>query len=130
MDGQPWRIGLEKPLTDRRAIESVLEVRDCQLASSGDFRNFFEWEGRTYSHMIDPRTGWPVQDGLAAVSVIGPSVMVADAMATGLMILPPDEAWQLVQRAGLEAQLVVREEAGFRNLTTPAFPILDKVPPK
>ena len=67
LDGQAWRIGLEKPLTDRRAIESVLEVRDCQLASSGDFRNFFEWEGRLYSHVIDPRIGWPVEDGLAAV---------------------------------------------------------------
>jgi thiamine biosynthesis lipoprotein ApbE len=51
--------------------------------------------------------------------------MAADAMATGLMILPPDEAWRLVRRAEFEARLVVREEGGFRVLTTPEFPILD-----
>ena len=103
----------------------MLEVRDCCLASSGDYRNFFKWGGDTYSHEIDPRTGWPVQHHLAAVSVIGPSAMVADAMATGLMILPPDDALRLAQRTGMEVQLVVREKDGFRNLMTPGFPRSD-----
>ena len=125
LDGRTWRIGLEGPQADRREVHLVVAVQDCCLASSGDYRSFFEWDGRVYSHEIDPRTGWPVQDGLAAVSVIGPSVMMADALATGLMILPADEAWQLAQHAGLEVLFVVREADGFRNRMTPGFPIAD-----
>ena len=124
-DGRAWRIGLERPQADRRAVHVVLEVHDCCLASSGDYRNFFEWDGKFYSHEIDPRTGWPVQHGLASASVIGPSVMVADGLATGLMTLTPDEAWQLARGTGLEVLLVVREDGVFRNRATPGFPILD-----
>jgi thiamine biosynthesis lipoprotein len=130
LDGQPWRIGLEQPPTHRRAVPPVMTVRDGCLATSGDYRNFFEWGGTTYSHAIDPRTGWPVRHDLAAVSVMGPSVTVADAMATGLMILSPKEAWQLAQRSGLEVQLVIRQHDRYRTLATPGFPRFDNAAAK
>ena len=56
-DGTRWRIGIERPVLDERAIHCVLELEDRSLATSGDYRNFFQSEGRLYSHEIDPRTG-------------------------------------------------------------------------
>jgi thiamine biosynthesis lipoprotein len=122
--GTPWRIGLERPEAERRTLHLVLEVNDCCLASSGDYRNFFESDGELYSHEIDPRTGRPVQHDLASVSVIGPNVMTADAMATALMMLPPEEAWQLAGRLGFDVLLVIREEGRFRSRVTPGFSAL------
>ena len=90
-DGQLWRIGVELPVAGQRLVQSVLELKDACLATSGDYRNFFEWEGQLYCHEIDPHTGRPVAHGVAEVSVLhAESAMWADAYATGLMVMPPE----------------------------------------
>ncbi|MFW6170201.1 MAG: FAD:protein FMN transferase [Planctomycetota bacterium] len=120
-NGAPWRIGIEQPVSGQRLLEGVLELEDIALATSGDYRNFFEWNGQLYSHAIDPRAGGPVTHGVAAVSVLAPTAMRADAYATGLMVLPPEEAWGVAKDLGLEIMVVIRGREGCRRRATPGF---------
>ena len=101
-DGQAWRIGIERPVAGERSLQLVLRLGDGSVATSGDYRNFFEWEGQLYSHKIDPRTGRPVRNQVASVSVMDPSAMRADALATGLMVMQPEKAWRLAVELGLD----------------------------
>jgi len=120
-DGQPWRIGVEQPVVGERRLHSVVALADRSLATSGDYRNVFQWEGELYSHEIDPRTGWPVRHGVAAVSVLSDSAMWADAYATGLLIMPPEEAWRLANKLELEIMLVEREAGQFSRRISDGF---------
>lgn len=119
--GEAWRIGVEQPVVGPRKLQGVLELEDIALATSGDYRNFFEWDGELYSHEIDPRTGRPVRHGVASVSVLADTAMRADAYATGLMVLPPDEAWRVAQDLGLEIMIVTRGPGGYQRRITPGF---------
>jgi thiamine biosynthesis lipoprotein len=119
--GRPWRIGIERPITEGRAVQRVLDLEDGGLATSGDYRNFIERDGKRLSHTIDPRTGRPVEHGLASVTVLADSSMSADALATGLMVLGPEKAKALAEREEIEVLLIVRTEDGFREQTTPGF---------
>jgi thiamine biosynthesis lipoprotein len=106
----------------QRLLEGVLELNTTCLASSGDYRNFFLWDGELYSHEIDPRTGRPARAGVAAVSVLhGSSAMWADAYATGLMVMPPDQGWQLARQQGLEIMMILHTEGGYQRRMTPGF---------
>lgn len=120
-DGQPWRIGIEKPVDFQRTVQQVVELTSKSLATSGDYRNFFEKDGRRYSHEIDPQTGYPVQHELASVSVISDSCMLADAWATGLMVAGPEAALRLAREHGLEVLLITRKQDGFEEQMTDGF---------
>jgi thiamine biosynthesis lipoprotein len=120
-DGTAWRIGIERPVSGERTIQHVVELDDASLATSGDYRNFFEWEGRRYSHTIDPRTGRPVEHALASVSVMAGDCMTADAWATALMVLGADQALQAAQIHGLDVLLISRQAEGFHEQMTPGF---------
>jgi thiamine biosynthesis lipoprotein len=85
----PWRIGVEKPEAGTREIERVVGLADAGMTTSGDYRDFFELDGRRFSHTIDPRTGRPVAHDLRAVTVIAENAMTADAMATALLVMGP-----------------------------------------
>ncbi len=87
--GQPWRIAVERPIPGVRQVEKVIPLRDVAIASSGDYRNFFEKDGVQYSHTLDPRTGYPVYHKLGSVTVLHSSCMVADGLATALTVLGP-----------------------------------------
>ncbi len=65
-----WRIGIEKPTENERALQTVVQLRDLSLATSGDYRNYFDLAGKRYSHCIDPRTGQPTTSDVASASVI------------------------------------------------------------
>ncbi|MEE4330328.1 MAG: FAD:protein FMN transferase [Wenzhouxiangella sp.] len=123
-DGRPWRIALEKPLRGSREVLRVIPLSDRAVASSGDYRNYFEYDGRRYSHTIDPRTGWPVAHGLGAASVVADTCMSADAWATALMVLGADAGLRLAQEQGLAANLIVATEAGFDERMTEAYQAL------
>ncbi|MCP4042888.1 MAG: FAD:protein FMN transferase, partial [Gammaproteobacteria bacterium] len=86
---KPWTIAVEKPVPDRRSVHSLIQLTDQGLATSGDYRNYFEQDGQRFSHTIDPRTGRSSRHKLASVTVITPSAMHADAMATALTTLGP-----------------------------------------
>jgi FAD:protein FMN transferase len=120
-DGQPWRIGIEKPVDFQRSVQQVVELTGQSLATSGDYRNFFEKDGRRYSHEIDPRTGYPVQHELASVSVVSDSCMMADAWATALLVAGPEAALQLARQHGLEVLLILRTDDGFAEQMTDGF---------
>lgn len=119
---QPWRVAIERPTPGRREIARVLSLAGKALATSGDYRNFREVDGRTVSHTIDPRTGQPAQHGLAAVSVGADDCARADAWATALMVLGPEEGWDLALEQGLAVYFQLHAaDGGFEERMTPAF---------
>ena len=119
--GNPWRVGIEKPTVGDIAIQRVVRLENTAVATSGHYRNFFEQDGIRYSHIVDPRTGKPVTHGLASVSVIDPSTMRADALATALMVLGPEIGTQFARRKRLAVLFVVKVGDKFEEIVTPAF---------
>jgi thiamine biosynthesis lipoprotein len=101
--GQTWRIGVEKPTPEGRAVHLVVPLANLSLATSGDYRNFYERDGVRISHTIDPRSGRPISHNLASVSVIHASCMTADGLATALGVLGPDEGFDLAERHDIPA---------------------------
>ena len=114
-DGSQWRVGINIPHSGA-AIDSVYKVvnlDDTALATSGDYRNFFELDGVRYSHVFDPRTGYPVSNGVVSVSVIARTCAFADGLATALMVMGPIQGLALVNRLdGVECLMVVEEQGG------------------
>ena len=111
-DGQPWRIALEQPQLFA-AVDRVIEISDIAIATSGDYRNYFEKDGVRYSHTIDPRTGMPIRHKLASVSVIAESCAEADAWATALSVMGAVESKKLANQLGLAVYMLVREDDQF-----------------
>ena len=109
--GGAWRVAIEKPNDEGRAIQSVIELRDQSMATSGDYRIFYRHEGRRISHTIDPRTGRPVEDGPASSTAIHESATVADTWATALMVLGED-GLELAASQGVAARLMWRGDEG------------------
>jgi len=107
----PWRVGIQHPQAE--ALEEVVELRGVALATSGDYRQQRFVDGRWVTHVIDPRTGRPVGRGVASASVIAPTCMEADAVATTLMVLGAEAGLDWIEeRPWLEALLLVREGGG------------------
>jgi thiamine biosynthesis lipoprotein len=121
--GQPWRIAIERPDAGVREVFAVVPLRDLAMATSGDYRNFFEVDGQHYSHTIDPSTGWPVRHRLASVTVLDGSCARADALATALLVLGPDRGLELAERLGIAAMLILREDDGYRTIASRAFEV-------
>jgi FAD:protein FMN transferase len=120
--GRPWRIGVEVPDPGSRGgIQRIVALADAALATSGDYRNFVEAEGRRYSHTIDPRTGYPVEHDLASVTVLHESAMWADGYATVLSVLGPQAGMTFAETHGLAALFVVRRAEGFQERYTSGF---------
>ncbi len=119
--GEPWRIGVEKPADDVRAVLRSIRVNAAAVATSGDYRIYSEIQGRRYSHEIDPYTGWPVTHRTALVSVVAASGMEADALATALLILGSGAGLELARRCGIAAYFVDRAPGGFASFASPEF---------
>ena len=117
----PWQIGIELPVAGARGVRQIIRLENTAMATSGDYRNYFEEDGTRYSHTIDPRTGRPVSHDLASVTVLHPSTMLADAWATGLLVLGPDEGYAMAVKNGLAAHFIVRTDTGFEGQSSPAF---------
>lgn len=120
-DGQPWRIGVEQPMEGARSVARVLHLEDGAVSTSGDYRDFFEFERIRYSHTIDPRTASPVRHGLASVTVIRPTAVEADGLATALSVLGPHEGYELAERMGWAVLFVERTPDGTQPRETRAF---------
>lgn len=116
--GRPWRVGIERP-DDEPGIWGTVELSDEGIATSGDYRDYYEEDGVRYAHIIDPRTGRPVVSRGASVSVVHPSAAMADAWATALAVLGPDEGYEVARREGLAAVFVYGGEGGVRLSVTP-----------
>jgi thiamine biosynthesis lipoprotein len=127
-EGRPWRLGIETPMYDAEpgaSLEAVVQVTDCALATSGDYRNYFRDEsGRVFSHIFDPRTGYPATTPVGSVSVIAESGAVADALATTLFVMGPEEGipWLAREFPQAHALFILREsETTLREVATPGF---------
>lgn len=120
--GRPWRIGLEGPKADGASVG--LSLHDQAVATSGDYRQFFEQDGRRYSHMIDPRTGYPIAQAGIAVSVVHASCMQADGLATALAVLGPVQGYEWAHARGLAVRFVYLQNDVWTERRTPAFDAL------
>ncbi len=116
-----WRVGIEKPVAGRRAIQEILEIEDLGMATSGDYRNFIEVDGIRYSHTIDPLSGRPVRHELASVTVLHAAAMTADALATALNVLGPEAGARLASKENIPAYFIVRMDSGYREIYTHDF---------
>lgn len=96
--GRPWKIGIPKPQTDGEELQTTLTVTNVAMATSGNYRRFYEQNGRRYAHTIDPHTGRPVQHELLSATVFAPDCATADAYATAFMVLGLDKAKALLAR--------------------------------
>jgi len=118
---QPWRIGISTPDDSRFGIQKVISLRDISVATSGDYRNYFEQNGVRFSHTIDPRSGRPISHKLVSVTVIHPSCMMADAWATTISVLGPDDGFELAQELEMPVFMIVKETNGFAEKMTSQF---------
>ncbi|WP_343064739.1 FAD:protein FMN transferase [Marilutibacter spongiae] len=123
-EGRAWHVAVERPdPQDGTARDDgiVVALEDLAMATSGDYRHFFDDAGQRYSHTIDPRTARPVAHALASVTVLHRDCMQADALATAMSVLGPHEGWRYALDHDLAVLFFVHDGEGFRQRMTPAF---------
>ncbi len=120
-NGKPWVIGIEKPAALARQSLKPVRPGSKALATSGDYRNYFESKGQRYSHLIDPRTGTPIQHRLASVSVLADTCAEADALATAFMVLGTEATLAIAERHAIPVFLLVRGKNGFEERSSKAM---------
>ncbi|MCL7944959.1 FAD:protein FMN transferase [Marinobacter sp. ATCH36] len=120
-DDTAWRLAIEEPVSEQREINRVVALEGQAMATSGDYRNYYESEGQRFSHTIDPKSGKPIRHNLASVTVIADDCMNADALATAFNVMGFEQAKELATRENIAAYFIVRGEDGFETDYTPAF---------
>lgn len=120
-DGSPWRIAVEKPISTERSVQRILELGNAAVATSGDYRNYFESNGVRYSHTIDPQTGRPITNRVASVTVITERCMTADALATAFTVMGAEAGLAMAERENIAVYFIVRTDDGFETLMSSAF---------
>ena len=122
IEGKAWQIAIEKPTDDgSRTVGQVIGLKDLAMATSGDYRNYFEENGMRFSHEIDPKTGYPIRHHLASITVLSPSSMTADGLSTGLFVLGEEKALQLAEQHNLAVYLIIKTGNGFETKMSSAF---------
>jgi len=113
-DDTRWRIGINRPRADAAFDEvyKVVEIHNQAFATSGDYRNFFEVDGIRYSHVIDPRSGYPISNGVAGVSIVADTCTFADGLATAIMVMGPESGLELINRLESVEGLIMVEGPG------------------
>lgn len=111
-DGQPWWVELERPPSANDTEKTVVALHDLSVATSGDYRRFFDHEGRRYAHTLDPATGAPVTHPTVSVTVLAADCMSADAWATALTVMAPEAALAFATKHDLAALIVSRAASG------------------
>ncbi|MBU1181623.1 MAG: FAD:protein FMN transferase [Proteobacteria bacterium] len=114
-DGGYWRVGINRP--DKNAlldeVYKTVMLKNKGLATSGDYRNYFEKNNAVYMHVLDPKTGYPVINGVVSVSVIADNCTIADGLATAIMVMGHKKGLELADKIpGIECFIVVREKDG------------------
>jgi thiamine biosynthesis lipoprotein len=120
-DGRPWRVGLEGPGVSGPAVLGTVDLVDEAVATSGDYRNYYEEGGVLYAHIVDPRTGYPIPYRGFSVSVVHDDAASADAWATALTVLGPEEGFELAESRGLAAVFAWLGPEGVRTRVTAAM---------
>ncbi|KQY28932.1 thiamine biosynthesis protein ApbE [Caulobacter sp. Root487D2Y] len=120
-DGQPWWVELERPPTANDGLRTLVALHGLSVATSGDYRRFFEHDGRRYAHTLDPATAAPVANPTVSVTVLDESCMRADAYATALTVMAPDAALAFADAHGLAAMILARGPTGLEERLSPAL---------
>ncbi len=120
-EGKPWIVAIERPELDKRSIFKVVRLGNASMATSGDYRNFYEIEGTRYSHTIDPENGRPSANNIASVSVLHPSCMTADALATALVVMGYEKGYRFANTGGFAVLWILRTENGLIEKATSEF---------
>lgn len=120
-DGQPWRVGIEAPLDFQQSLKTTLGLSDAAIATSGDYRNFFEFEGHRFSHTIDPNTGRPVTHQLASASAVADNGALADGIATCMMAMGPERGLELAESKSWAVLLILRQGNRFPSTCSTRF---------
>jgi thiamine biosynthesis lipoprotein len=117
-DGTAWRIAVERPIAGKQEMAMAVPLVDAAMATAGGSRHFFEYQGRRYSHIIDPATGKPVEHTLASVTVAADTCLEADGWDTPLMVLGPERGSACAEKYGIAAMFISHSGAGDEVRTT------------
>jgi thiamine biosynthesis lipoprotein len=122
-DNQAWRIAIEQPDANpgERKVHRVLTPGNNGIATSGDYRIFYTMDGETYTHLIDPMTGMPIKHDLVSVTVLHPSAMTADGLATALTVMGMEGAQRYAEQHDLPVYLIAKSAQGLVTYSSPAF---------
>jgi thiamine biosynthesis lipoprotein len=123
-DRTPWRIGIAAPRKGQKKIQLAINLNNKAVSTSGDYQNYFEKNGKRYSHTIDPKTGYPITHGLTSVTVINGSCIYADAMATAIDVLGPVEGYNLAIKENLAVYMITHSGDKLETKMTPGFKAL------
>lgn len=104
----PWKVAVEEPIVGQRKASLVLHLKDMAVATSGDYRNYYEVNGKHYSHTIDPQTGYPVTHNLASVTVLEKNTAYADALATAIMVMGPEKGYVFCMENEIPAYFIIK----------------------
>ncbi|WP_232470517.1 MULTISPECIES: FAD:protein FMN transferase [Methylococcus] len=131
-NGKPWRVAVEKPTPYTREVERILDIHQTEgtaIMTSGTYRNFFQEGDKTYSHILDPKTGRPVTHHLLSVTLLHADPTWADAWSTALLCLGEQKGYTTAEREGLKALLIYGEYGELKERFTPAFGAEMPTPP-
>jgi thiamine biosynthesis lipoprotein len=120
-DDMPWRIAIERPLAGKREMESAVTLSNAGLTTAGGSRHFFEYQGKRYSHIIDPATGRPVENALSSVTVAADSCTEADGWDTPLVVLGSERGKECAEKNGIAAMFISHTDSGDEVRTTTAW---------
>lgn len=127
--GELWRIAVEKPIDAEPEPYAIVQLDNAAVTTSGEYRHYYDRDGRRYSHTIDPRTGRPVEHSLASVVVVGPTSMFTDAWATALNVLGTQAGRELAQKRAMPAMFIDAVGTELVSVATPQFQPYVAVPP-
>ncbi|TAH08546.1 MAG: FAD:protein FMN transferase [Runella slithyformis] len=123
--GENWKVGIEKPVFNETEtpndLQTVLSMTDVSLATSGNYRNFVQANGKNLSHILNPKTGKPVEHAVVSVSVLAPDCTEADAWATAFMVLGKEKSIELAKQLDFEIQIISLKNNAFDIFQTAGF---------
>lgn len=119
--GELWHIAVEKPVSNERSVHQFVVPKDNAVATSGNYRNYFEADGVRYSHIIDPDTAKPINHRLVSVTVIHPSSMTADGLSTAMMVMGEEKAIEFAEKHDIAAYIIFKSDKGFVEQSTKSF---------
>jgi thiamine biosynthesis lipoprotein len=124
--GEKWRVGIESPsgITEEwYPVNDIISLDDRAVTTSGDYRKYFINQGKKYSHVIDPRKGRPVDNGIISVTVIAPDATTADGWDNGFFVMGVDSAFTLLKKmSSLEIRIIYQDKSGnFRDTASEGF---------
>jgi thiamine biosynthesis lipoprotein len=120
-DGTPWRVAVERPIVGKREMQLAVPLADAAIATAGGTQKFFEYEGRRYSHIIDPATGQPVKHELASVTVVADTCIDADGWDTPLLVLGPERGFECAEKNGIAALFILEKDSRTETRETSAW---------